>query len=154
MKTSLASALLFAFAAVPFATIADDGDRRHRRHGTEYKHEYRDGNCKVERKREKDGDFEEKIDCKGGHYGGRGRGHARSEFKEEFRDGNCKVKRELQKDGDYKEERKCRGPQRVHADGPVYVVPQPVAAPQPVYAPAPAVVVEPGVTIRGTIHLK
>lgn len=142
-----------ALAIFPFTANADD-DHGRRRHGSEYKHEYRDGNCKVERKRENDGDFEEKIDCKGGYYGGHGR-HARSEFKEEFRDGHCKVKRELQKDGDYKEERKCRGHQHADAPARVYVVPQSVVvAPQPVYVPAPAVGVEPGVTIRGTIHVK
>lgn len=150
MKAIHISGILLAFAATPFAVLADD-DHGRRRHGSEYKHEYRDGNCKVERKREKDGDFEEKIECKGGH----GRLHARSEFKEEFRDGNCKVKRELQKDGDYKEERKCRGHEHVQAPAPVYVVPQPVVvAPQPVYVPAPAVAVEPSVTIRATIPIK
>lgn len=156
MKAIRLSTILFALAAMPFAAMADDdGEHRHRRHGAEYKHEYQDGNCKVERKREKDGDFEEKIDCKGGYYGGHGGRHARSEFKEEFRDGNCRVKRELQKDGDYKEERKCKGQQHAHAPAPVYVVPQPVVVPpQPVYVPPPAVVVQPGVVIQGTIHVK
>ena len=130
---------LLALAMLPFAALADDDkEDRHRRQGAEYKHEYQDGNCKVERKREKNGNFEEKIDCKGGYYGG----YAQSEFKEEFRDGNCKVKRELKKDGDYKEERKCRGDRRVYSSGPVYVLPQ------------NAVVVEPGVTIRGTIQVR
>lgn len=155
MKAISLSSFLFALAAMPFAAVADDdGEHRKRRHGAEYKHEYQDGNCKVERKREKDGDFEEKIDCKGGHYGGHGGTHARSEFKEEFRDGNCKVKRELKKDGDYKEERKCRGHQHVRAPAPVYVAPQPVLVPQPVYVSPPAVAVEPGVTIRGSIQVK
>jgi hypothetical protein len=154
MKAIHISGVLFALATLPCAATADD-DRGRRPHGSEYKHDYQNGNCKVERKRGKDGDFEEKIDCKGGHYGGHGRRHVRSEFKEEFRDGNCKVKRELQKDGDYKEERKCKGHQHIHAPAPVYVVPQPVmVAPRPVYVPPPAVVVEPGVVIQGTIRVK
>ncbi len=134
---------VLTLAILPFAALADDdkGDRPHRQ-GAEYKHEYRDGNCKVERKREKNGDFEEKIDCKSGYHGGYQGGYARSEFKEEFRDGNCKVKRELKKDGDYKEERKCRGDRRVYSNGPVYVLPQ------------NAVVVEPGITIRGTVQVR
>lgn len=139
MNTIRLCVALFVSAAIPLGAIADDdNDKRSRRQGAEYKHEYRDGNCKVERKREKNGDFEEKIDCKGGHHGK----HARSEFKEEFRDGNCEVKREMKKDGDYKEERKCRGGQRAYSRGPVYVLPQ------------NSVVVEPGITFQGTIQVK
>ncbi|MDP2016637.1 hypothetical protein [Hydrogenophaga sp.] len=135
-----------AFFALSFGAIADDddGERRVARQGSEYKHQYRDGNCKVERKREKNGEFEEKIDCKGGSYSS----HARTEFKEEFLDGNCRVKRELQRDGDYKEERKCKAYQRSPARGPVYV------ESEPVYVYPPEVVIEPGVTIRGTINIR
>lgn len=112
-----------AVTTLSFGAMADDdGDHRRSRQGSEYKHQYRDGNCKVERKREKDGKFEEKIDCKGGRYGSQ----ARSEFKEEFQDGNCRVKRELQRDGDYKEERKCKAFRRSPASGPVYVESQSV----------------------------
>lgn len=129
-----------------FGVLADDDDGDHRRYrsGSEYKHQYRDGNCKVERKQEKGGEFEEKIDCKGGYY----RSDVRSEFKEEFREGNCRVKRELQRDGDYKEERKCKGYQRSSARGPIYV------ESEPVHVYPPAVVIEPGVTIRGTVNIR
>lgn len=138
-------AAVLACVTLSFGAIADDDeDYRRSRQGSEYKHQYRDGNCKVERKREKDGEFEEKVDCKGGHYGS----HARSEFKEEFRDGNCRVKRELQRDGDYKEERKCKAYQRSSARGPIYV------ESQPVYVYPPEVFIEPGVTIRGTINIR
>lgn len=151
MNTIRITAAMFALLALPFASIADDdGERRHFRHGAAYEHKYREGNCRVERKREKDGEFEEKIECKGGRYGG----YARSEFKEEFRDGNCKVKRELDKDGDYKEERKCKGQPYTHARAPAYSMPQEVMVIQPVYVPTPAVVVEPGISIRGTIQVK
>jgi hypothetical protein len=141
--TSLLMAL--AFLALP-AAADDDGERRERRHGHDFKQQYRDGNCKVERKQDKGG-YEEKVECKGGAHGD-GRRHARSEFKEEYREGNCKVKRELQKDGDYKEERKCKGHSHAHAAAPVQVVQPPV-----VVLPAP-VVVQPGVTVQGTIHVK
>ncbi len=138
--------VVLAVTTLSFGALADDDDEDHRgaRKGSEYKHQYRDGNCKVERKREKYGEFEEKIDCKGGRYGS----HARTEFKEEFLDGNCRVKRELQRDGDYKEERKCKGYERSPARGPVYV------ESQPVYVYPPEVVIEPGVTIRGTINIR
>jgi hypothetical protein len=32
----------------------------------EWKEEYDDGNCKIERKRDKDGGYQEKVDCKRG----------------------------------------------------------------------------------------
>ena len=137
---------VLAATTLSFCAIADDdeGERRGARQGSEYKHQYKDGNCKVEQKREKNGEFEEKIDCKGGRYGSQ----ARTEFKEEFLDGNCRVKRELQRDGDYREERKCKSYQRSSARGPIYV------KSQPVYVYPSEVVNEPGVTIRGTINIR
>jgi hypothetical protein len=69
MKTVAAFSLALAFAAVPFAAAADDDDddRRGKRHGRgEYKQEYWDGACKIERKFKKNGDYKEKRKCKGG----------------------------------------------------------------------------------------
>ena len=69
MKAIHVSTLLFALAAMPFAAVADrdkdesgHGKHRHGRH--EYKHEYWDGNCKVEIK-QKNGDYKEERKCKG-----------------------------------------------------------------------------------------
>ena len=121
----IASIALTLLGLSPLA-LADDDGRGHGRGkggGREFKEEYWDGNCKVERRLERDGDYKEKIECKGGDDRGRGpHRHARGAFKEEYRDGNCKVERKLEKDGDYKEERKCRGMPRQHA-----VVVQPAA---------------------------
>lgn len=43
----------------------DDGKRRGHAYGHERKEEYRDGNCKIERKWEKNGDYKEERKCKG-----------------------------------------------------------------------------------------
>lgn len=62
MKKTAMSLLLVTLASVSSVALADswkDG-----RHGREYKQEYWDGNCKVERKWEKDGDYKEKRKCK------------------------------------------------------------------------------------------
>jgi Ni/Co efflux regulator RcnB len=71
MKTISTLALAFSVVAAPFAAFADPhkdesghGKRRHGR--AEYKQEYWDGNCKVERKLEKNGDYKEERKCKGG----------------------------------------------------------------------------------------
>jgi hypothetical protein len=44
-------------------------DRGHRSYGydREYKQEFRQGNCKIERKWERGGEYKEEIKCKGGH---------------------------------------------------------------------------------------
>ena len=79
------------------------GEYRAPKHkGNEYKEEYRDGNCKIERKWERNGSYKEEWKCdeKDG-------GAVRAERKEEFSDGNCKVERKWEKDGSYKEERIC-----------------------------------------------
>lgn len=68
----LASLLLSA----PLATLADphkdESGHGKRKHGQrEYKEEYWDGHCKVERKFEKNGDYKEERKCKGAsqvHY--------------------------------------------------------------------------------------
>ena len=41
------------------------GHGKHRGHGPEFKEEYWDGNCKVERKLKKNGDYKEERKCKG-----------------------------------------------------------------------------------------
>jgi hypothetical protein len=64
---------------------------------------YRSNGCEIERKLERDGKVETKVDCKPGYSRARiGSG------KEEFRYGGCKIKREWKEDGEYKEEVKCR----------------------------------------------
>lgn len=44
-------------------------DKDRKRDRREFKEEYTDGNCKVERKREKNGDYKEERKCKGRDYG-------------------------------------------------------------------------------------
>ena len=44
----------------------EDRSDRYARQDREYKQEYNDGNCKIERKWEKGGDYKEEIKCKGG----------------------------------------------------------------------------------------
>ena len=84
---------------------------------SDYEEQYREGNCRVKRKWEKDGDFKEERECKRA-YGPRA---AERDFEEEFRDGNCKIKRKWEKDGDFKEEIECKGPRR----GPTVLYPRP-----------------------------
>ncbi|WP_167772528.1 glycine zipper 2TM domain-containing protein [Ramlibacter henchirensis] len=129
-STPLIASMLLTVISYSPSALADHDDRGHRRHGgREFKEEFWDGNCKVERKFEKDGDYKEKIECKGGDHR-----HRHAHYKEEYRDGNCKVERKFERDGDYKEERKCRGAPRQHA-----VVVQPATVVYP-----PWVVVEQG----------
>ncbi|AEG92229.1 conserved hypothetical protein [Ramlibacter tataouinensis TTB310] len=64
------STILFALATLPFAAIADpdkdeSGHGKYRHGRSEFKHEYRDGNCKVEIKQKKNGDYKEERKCKG-----------------------------------------------------------------------------------------
>jgi hypothetical protein len=70
LPTMLATIPLSA-AADPWKDESGHGrDRGYGRH--EYKEEYRDGNCKVERKLEKNGEYKEERKCKGpdhGYYG-------------------------------------------------------------------------------------
>jgi hypothetical protein len=57
------------FALAPLAAQADSDKHRHR-HGREYKEQYWDGACKVERKWKRNGDYQEKRKCRDGHrYG-------------------------------------------------------------------------------------
>lgn len=64
-------ALIAFFAAAISPAVADPhkdesghGRGKGRHGGHEYKEEYRDGPCKVERKWEKDGEYKEKRKCK------------------------------------------------------------------------------------------
>ena len=63
MKRSALSLLAGAILFTPLLAAADsdkDGKHRHR----EYKDEYWDGHCKVERKWKKNGEYKEKRKCK------------------------------------------------------------------------------------------
>src|SRR5688572_28360142 len=94
--------------AVPAYADREKNENGHGRHqyerqvgkGGEFKEEYWDGNCKVKRKLERNGSYEEERKCEGpGRHVGKG-----GEFKEEYWDGNCKVKRKLERNGSYEEE--------------------------------------------------
>lgn len=140
MKNVVEKLVAIALAASALVCVSpavaddDDDDRGKRRERRERKEEFWDGNCKIERKWEKDGDYKEERKCGG---------HARHEHEEEhYADGNCKVKRKW-KHGEYEEKVKCKGapPPRVVAVQPAPVVVYPpwfVARQggQPVYATA------------------
>ena len=71
-STVLSASLALAFLAFAPAAFADrdkdESGHGHKRHGgREFKEEYWDGNCKVERKLERNGDYKEERKCKGGH---------------------------------------------------------------------------------------
>lgn len=92
-----------------FADPDKDESGRGRERRVERKEEFWQGDCKIERKWEKNGEYKEERKC--------GKGERRGERKEEYWDGNCKVERKW-KDGEYKEERKCKGAEharRLHA---------------------------------------
>jgi hypothetical protein len=64
----LAAAILFAPLAAAADPYKDEGGHGKRKYSSrEYKEEYWDGNCKVERKWEKGGEYKEERKCKGGH---------------------------------------------------------------------------------------
>lgn len=67
--TTAALALAVALSAAPaaFADPDEDESGHGRWHGREYKEECRDGDCKIERKWERDGGYKEEIKCKGRH---------------------------------------------------------------------------------------
>ncbi|ADP14378.1 membrane protein 2 [Achromobacter xylosoxidans A8] len=58
---TLSAAALLTLA--PLAAQADSDKHRHR-HGREYKEQYWDGACKVERKWKRNGDYQEKRKCR------------------------------------------------------------------------------------------
>jgi hypothetical protein len=65
--------LALAIFALPCVSLADpdkdeSGHGKHRKGRAEYKQEYWDGNCKVERKLEKNGDYKEERKCKGARH--------------------------------------------------------------------------------------
>lgn len=67
-------AILALCALLPIAAVADrDKDESgHGKHGkgrAEYKHEYSDGHCKVERKLEKNGNYKEERKCRAPQHG-------------------------------------------------------------------------------------
>lgn len=66
---TLSAAALISLA--PFAAYAGDKHHHHHRHkGGEYKDEYWDGACKVERKWKRNGEYREKRKCRDGYaYG-------------------------------------------------------------------------------------
>ena len=70
----LLAALIFPLSilAMPASSWAGDDDHHHhhRKHRKEFREEYWDGNCKVERKWKRDGEYKEKRKCKDGyrHY--------------------------------------------------------------------------------------
>jgi len=65
MKTLGIAALCFALAVPLGAAAADPPWKEKGGKGGEYKVEYDDGNCKVERKWGKKGDYKEEIKCRG-----------------------------------------------------------------------------------------
>jgi surface antigen len=87
---------------------ADDESYGRRMARSDHEEQFRDGNCRVKVKWEKDGDYKEERECKRVY----GRRVAERDFEEEFRDGNCKIKRKWEKDGDFKEEIECKGARR------------------------------------------
>lgn len=60
-------------AVLPFAASADSW-KDEGGHGHEFKEKYWDGNCKVERKLKKNGEYKEKRKCKGPVHGYEERG--------------------------------------------------------------------------------
>jgi hypothetical protein len=74
MKNILLSIAALGLVAVSSSAAADpwkdeSSHGRHGKHGHEYKEEYWDGNCKVERKFKGNGDYKEERKCKGPRYG-------------------------------------------------------------------------------------
>jgi len=74
MKSTSIIAIAAAILLAPMTALADpdkdESGHGKRRHGhREHKEEYWDGNCKVERKFKKDGEYKEERKCKGhDHY--------------------------------------------------------------------------------------
>jgi hypothetical protein len=68
MKMTIAALLAVFLTSAATGAAADpwkDESGKGKGHGREYKEEYWDGNCKVERKFKKDGQYKEKRKCKG-----------------------------------------------------------------------------------------
>jgi surface antigen len=130
-----ASAVCLSFSSL---ALADDDERGHgRRDKREFKEEFWDGPCKVERELKKNGDYKEERKCQGGadHF---------PERKAEFREGPCKVEREWKKNGDFKEERKCEGRPPRHREAAAVPAAPVVAYPPWIMVEGPAPVYRPG----------
>lgn len=74
MKTLYFLLLSICLTSLSSGALADpwkdeSGHGKRHKHGREYKEEYWDGNCKVERKFGKNGEYKEERKCKGPHYG-------------------------------------------------------------------------------------
>ncbi|HEV2611213.1 MAG TPA: hypothetical protein VGU61_13165 [Noviherbaspirillum sp.] len=75
MKSIRVLLLPIMLLALPSIALADpwkdeSGHGKGRKHDRrEFKEEYWDGNCKVERKLEKNGEYKEERKCKGPHHG-------------------------------------------------------------------------------------
>jgi Ni/Co efflux regulator RcnB len=77
MKSIYAFGLAAGVFAAPLTSLADphkdeSGHGKHRQERHAQKQEYWDGNCKVERKWDKNGEYKEERKCKGGGQGGHG----------------------------------------------------------------------------------
>jgi len=64
---ALSTAALLSLA--PLAAEADS-DRHEHRHGREYKEKYWEGNCRVERKWKRNGEYQEKRKCRDDYHQG------------------------------------------------------------------------------------
>jgi hypothetical protein len=105
----LVTALCVATSAcAPVIVHGDKDDRDHRpyRQG-EYKEQYRDGPCTIEREEKRDGSYKEERECKGVREGPYR--HPRGDHEEKYQDGPCKIEREWKRDGTYKEKIDCKG---------------------------------------------
>jgi hypothetical protein len=69
LAVAIAAAVFLTANGAAFADPDKDESGHGRRYGRgearEYKEEFRDGNCKIERKWEKNGDYKEEVKCKG-----------------------------------------------------------------------------------------
>lgn len=70
---------------IPLGAVADDW-KEGKKHKREYKEEFWDGNCKVERKHKDNGDYKEKRKCKGGKKGDYRHHDDRVEYHDDRRD--------------------------------------------------------------------
>lgn len=64
IRTAILTAVALTFAA-PALAVPWKNESGHKHRRGEWKHEYRDGDCKVERKWKRNGKYEEEIECHG-----------------------------------------------------------------------------------------
>jgi hypothetical protein len=108
-KVMLVTTVCLATSACAPAVVHRDEDYRDHRPNREgeYKEQYWEGPCKVEREQKRDGSYKEERECKGvgeGRYR-----HPRGDYEEKYQDGPCKIEREWKRDGTYKEKIDCEG---------------------------------------------